>query len=95
MGRDEIMTTIPPKQQTPPDSILSLEQQLSYIQSLPEANDISIKVYDYIVVVYWNRFMGRQSNRVMHFVQENSKLATKEKIKILYVNTDNFFAGKK
>jgi hypothetical protein len=36
--------------------------------------------------------MGRQSKRLIHFVQENSKLAKDYKVKIIYVNTDNIFA---
>ena len=54
---------------------------------------ISIENYDYIVFVYWNRFMGRQSKRLIHFVQENYKLAKDFNVKIIYVNTDNVFAS--
>lgn len=36
--------------------------------------------------------MGRQSKRLIGFVQDNVKLATDKRVKIIYVNTDNFFA---
>jgi len=35
--------------------------------------------------------MGRQSKRLIHFVQENSKLAKEYNVKIINVNTDNIF----
>ncbi len=37
--------------------------------------------------------MGRQSKRLIHFVQENYKLAKDFNVKIIYVNTDNVFAS--
>ena len=92
-NRNEIMTTFPPKQQAPIDSIVSLETQLKYLKALSQNSKLSIDSYDYIVIVYWNRFMGRQSKRLIHFVQENSKLEKEIKVKIIYANTDNIFAG--
>ena len=37
--------------------------------------------------------MKRQSKRFVRFVQENSKLETTKKVKIIYVNIDNVFVG--
>ncbi len=91
--RNEIMTTFPPKQQAPIDSIVTLETQLKYFKPLSQTSKLSIESYDYLIIVYWNRFMGRQSKRLIHFIQDNSKLETKKKVKIIYVNTDNIFAG--
>jgi len=90
--RDSIMTTFPPRKQAPTDSILPLDLQLEYIYPLSQTVNSSIENYEYIVIVYWNRFMGRQSKRLIHFVQENVKLAKEYKVKIIYVNTDNIFA---
>lgn len=92
--RNEIMTTFPPKQQAPIDSIVSLETQIKHIKPIMETPKLSIDGYEYIVIVYWNRFMGRQSKRLIHFVQENSKIQKEKKVKIIYVNNDNIFAGK-
>jgi hypothetical protein len=91
--RNEIMTTFPPKPQAPIDSIISLETQLKYLKPLSQTTKLSNDSYDWIVIVYWNRFMGRQSKRLIRFVQDNSKLATGKKVKIIYANTDNIFAG--
>lgn len=91
--RNEIMTTFPPKQQTPLDSILPLQTQLKYLRPLAQTQRFLTEGYDYIVVVYWSRFMGRQSKRFIHFVQENCKLATDKKVKIVYANADNIFVG--
>lgn len=92
--RNEIMTTFPPKEQAPIDSIVSLKTQMKYLELLSQTEKISTDNYDYIVIVYWNRFMGRQSKRLVRFVQDNSKLETDKKVKIIYANTDNIFAGR-
>jgi len=91
--RNEIMTTFPPKEQAPVDSIVSVETQLKYLIPLSQTSKLSVDNYDWIVIVYWNRFMGRQSKRLIHFVQDNSKLEKEKKVKIIYANTDNIFAG--
>ena len=90
--RNEILATFPPQQQAPLDSIVPLETQMNYLNPLSKTVKKSIDSYDYIVIVYWNRFMGRQSKRLIRFVQENYKLAKDYKVKIIYVNTDNIFA---
>lgn len=69
------------------DSIVSLETQLKYLKSLSQTSELSVDSYDYIVIVYWNRFMGRQSKRLIHFVQNNSNLEKEKKVKIIYANT--------
>jgi len=92
--RDSIMTTFPPREQAPTDSILPLDLQLEFLHPLSQTINFSIKNYEYIVIVYWNRLMGRQSKRLIHFVQENYKLTKDYKVKIIYVNTDNIFALK-
>lgn len=90
--RNEIMTTFPPKKQAPIDSIVSLETQMKYLKPLSQTTQFKKDSYDYIVIVYWNRFMGRQSKRLIRFVQENGTLELVKKVKIIYVNTDNIFA---
>jgi hypothetical protein len=66
---------------------------MKYLKPIFENSKLSVDGYDYIVIVYWNRFMGRQSKRLIHFVQENSKLQKDKKVKIIYVNNDNIFAA--
>jgi hypothetical protein len=88
--RDSIMTTFPPKIQAPIDSIISLETQIKYIRQLSNTKKHSTDNYDYTIVVYWNRFMGRQSKRLIRLVKQNAEM-TNKKIKIIYVNSDNIF----
>jgi hypothetical protein len=91
--KDSIMTSFPPKQQAPIDSILPLYRQLQYIKPLPQTLKFSIKDYDYILIVFWNRLMGRQSKRLIRYVQQNSILAGDSRVKIIYVNTDDIFVN--
>lgn len=91
-NRNETLTTFPPRQQAPLDSILPLNNHLKFLRPLSTTQKFSIDDFDYIVIVYWSRFMGRQSKRLIHFVQDNCKLATDKKVKVIYANTDNFFA---
>ena len=90
--RDSIFETFPPQKQAPIDSIFPLDIQIKHLQPLSQTNSFSIEYYDYIVIVFWNRLMGRQSKRLIQYVQENIKLARDYKVKIIYVNTDNIFA---
>ena len=93
--RDEIMTSFPPKKQAPIDSIVPLETHLKYLKSLSKTEKFQTENFDYIVVVHWNRFMGRQSKRLIRFVQDNRKLARDKNVKIIYANTDNLFVDVK
>ena len=90
--RNEIMTEFPPKQQAPLDSIVPLKTQMKYLKPLSQTESFLENEYDYIVIVYWSRFMGRQSKRLIHFVQENSRLASDKKVKIIYANNDVVFS---
>ncbi len=90
--RDSILTTFPPKQQTKLDSLLSLDTQLKFLRPLTKSSTFNVADYDYIVIIYWNRFMNRQSKRFINFIQTNSKLSKDKKVKIIYANNDNIFA---
>ncbi|MBL7914533.1 MAG: hypothetical protein JNL49_05750 [Bacteroidia bacterium] len=81
--------TFLPGQQAPLDSVVPLELHLKYLISLSTSEKIIPEKYDYIVVVHWSRFMGRQSKRLIRIVQENAKLSTSKKIRIIYANNDN------
>jgi len=91
--RNETLSTFPPKEQAPIDSIVSLDTQMKYLKRLSQTEQHFFESYDYVVIVYWNRFMGRQSKRLIRYVQDNVKLETARKVKIIYVNTDNILAG--
>ena len=91
--RDSILSTFVPKQQAPLDSLISLEQLMNQLKYLSKTQNFNKNDYDFVVVVFWNRFLGRQSNRLIHFVQENAKLASNKRIKIIYVNNDNLYTN--
>ncbi len=91
-NRGSIMTAFPPQKQAPIDSIIPLNLQLRFLKPLSQTKNISFENYDYIVIVYWSKFMGRQSKRLIEIVQKNYKLAKDYKVKIIYVNNDNIFA---
>lgn len=86
-------STFPPKKQTPLDSLVPLNVYLKYLNPVSNSAMPSVENYDFVVIVHWNRFMGRQSKNLIDYVQENSKLAKDQKVKILYVNTDNVYAS--
>jgi hypothetical protein len=90
-NRNGTMESFPPKQQAPVDSLLPLLQHLEFLQPLSLTKTFHPDSFDYTVVVHWNRFMGRQSRRLISTVQNNSKLANNEKVKIVYVNSDNIY----
>ncbi|HEY0261677.1 MAG TPA: hypothetical protein VGB95_01530, partial [Chitinophagales bacterium] len=82
-NRNGIFQVFPPKNQAPIDSLVPLSEQLKHLHKLSSSTEISVNNYDYIVLVFWNRFGGRQSKRLIHFVQDNAKL-TDKKVKIIY-----------
>jgi hypothetical protein len=91
-NKDDRFNTFLPKQAAPLDSILPLETQLKYLKPLYHAHKFSRDSFDYVVVVYWNKFTGRQSKRLIQLVQDNAKLSETHKVKIIYVNNDRLFA---
>ncbi len=90
-NRNQQFETFPPKQQAPVDSILPLQKQWSFLVPLSTTIKRSPLETDYFVIVYWSRFMGRQSKRLLRYVRENAKLSSGQHVKIIYVNNDNQF----
>jgi hypothetical protein len=90
-NRNGNFETFLPKQQAPLDSIFTLEKQLSFIQPLSNQDVFDVTPFDYVVVVHWSRYMGRQSKRLIALVQKNARLNKQDRIKIIYVNSDNAY----
>jgi len=86
-------SNFPPGQQAQVDSLLPLNIHLKFLKSVSDTSNEVTAGYDYYVIVYWNRFMGRQSKRFIQLVQENLKRANDKKVQIFYVNNDNIFAA--
>jgi len=82
-----------PKQRTPLDSILPLQKHLDYLVPLNNKSTIELNDYDFVVLVHWSRFMGRQSKRLIKIVRENAAQNKTYKTKIIYINNDNIFAN--
>ena len=75
------------------DTLNSVNEHLLHINPLNNAPFPDLRTYDNTVLVYWCRFMGRQSKRLVRVVQDNVRLGEEKKIMVLYVNTDNFWVG--
>lgn len=89
--RDSILTTFPPKLQAPLDSILSSSLLSSFLHPIANHHEIIFNDNEYIVYVFWSRFMGRQNKRFINFIQENFEISKEKNIKIIYINIDNAF----
>jgi hypothetical protein len=90
-NRNQIFEAFPPKQQAPVDSLFNLDTHLQFLQPLSKTTEKNPGKSDYFVIVHWNRFMGRQTRRLIRCVQKNAKLTTGQQLKIVYVNNDNHF----
>ena len=89
--RDSILTTFPPKLQAPIDTLVSDSILISFLQPISNSQEIRLGVYDYVVYVFWSKFMGRQNKRFINFIQENSKLTKEKNVRVIYINLDNAF----
>lgn len=89
---DGKMNQFPPLTAAPVDSNFSLKKIVEYLRPVKGAVPFNTVEYDYIILVYWNRFMEKQSKGLIEAVQRNLKLAVLQKAKVLYINNDNLFS---
>lgn len=90
--RDSILASFPPRQQTEPDSLLPFESHIKFLMRYAKSSPLQFSDDDFVVIVHWTTWMGRQSKRLIHFVQENAKLAGNLKVRILFVNGDEIYS---
>jgi hypothetical protein len=90
---DGNFNSFPPKHQAPADSLVNFQALSPFLKPLPESKLKSEKAADYTVVIIWNRMLGRQSKRLIRYVQQNATMANGRKIEILYVNNDDLMAS--
>lgn len=83
----------PPASAAPIDSLLNLQKHLQYLKPADASRPIYSDSADYHVVVHWNRFMGRQTERFVQVIKSNCAMSTSSKVRLYYVNTDRFFAS--
>jgi len=89
------LNNFPPNDQAPVDTILSLKKQLYYISNIGSSNLDAVKSDNsaYKVFVYWNIFMYKHSKKLINEIKRNCSLIQPDKkVKIIYVNNDNWFA---
>jgi hypothetical protein len=87
------LNTFVPATAAPIDSLFSLDTQLKFLKPLTGTNmPENIADYDYTVIVYWNKFWGRQSRRLVNEVQKNCSDTNGKKTLVLFVNNDNLSA---
>jgi len=90
-NRNGIMDTFPPGQQEPVDSLVTLHVLLKFAKVPSQHIHAYYEHFDYIVVVVWTNFMGRQTKRFIKTIQQNSKLNSSLRVKLIYLNADNLF----
>jgi hypothetical protein len=49
---------------------------------------LSDEPFDYVILVHWSVLLGRQSKRLIRYVQRNAELGENFKIDIRYVNME-------
>ena len=89
--RDSILTSFPPKVQAPLDSLVADSTLLRYLLPMSNSSEVTIGESDYVIFVFWCKFMGRQNKRFIRFIQENNKLSAENNVKFVYINVDNFY----
>ncbi len=74
------------------DSLVRFENLIKFLRMSNEQGAIegNFTMDDYQIVVFWSKFMGRQSKREIRTVRENLDLNLDKKVNVLFVNTDNF-----
>lgn len=80
------------------DSLFTLKIISRFAKPVKEINQkriSSLNITDYIVVVIWTRFMGRQTQRLLNEVEQNIKLLNDRSITVLYINADNVYLHEK
>ncbi len=85
-------------EQFPPRPLVPFEDNGIYFQQIqPHVSALDTSTssakYDYTCVVFWDRFMGRQSNRLIKYALKNIEEERKKgtKINVLLVNNDNMY----
>lgn len=83
-----------PESQAPLNQSLPSKQLIKYFKPLNHNNDLNIQDYHYLVIIFYNDFMRKQSKHLIKSVKDNLKLnETNESVKVIYVNNDNFFSN--
>jgi hypothetical protein len=93
-NRHHSFLQFPPPGNSSADRILTLPLLQQMLRPLFCADTGHSKGSRYHVVLFWNKFMGRQSKRLVRLVQRNAAFHADNKIAIYYVNNDNYHSLK-
>jgi hypothetical protein len=92
-NRTNGFSTFPPKTLAPTDTLFKAQDLIQYISRVGSTQKLNLNgEYDFVILVYWNRFLGRQSKRMINEVHKNLQLSQGKKLKLIYINNDNFFS---
>lgn len=75
------------------DTVLSLDDDIKFYQSLKgdTIDKSTLKGSDYTLIVFWSRFMNRQSKNLIQVLLNYQNHNNGKKIKELFINVDNLY----
>ena len=87
--------TFPPQQNTikRPDTLLVLQNDIKFYRALKQNSMASQS--DYTFVVFWSRFMHRQSKKLVKQILDYQNKHSDKKINSFFVNVDNLYSRQK
>lgn len=91
-NQNENFEVFPPNTQAPLNQSFPLNELMAYFKPVNPESSLHIDDYDYVIVVFWNKFMSKQSKHLIKVVKENKKLIENENTRVIYVNNDNLFS---
>lgn len=78
------LNIFPPKTQTEISSKISKSELLNFLKVKENKNNSK-----YLVVLFWNQFLGKQTEKFLREFEKNGKLANS--IIFIYINNDNLY----
>ncbi len=83
----------PPKTQAPLNQSFPLDELVTFFNPISANEAFDFEDNDYIIIVFWNKFMSKQSKHLIEVVKKNQKLIENKVVRIIYVNNDNLFSN--
>ncbi len=83
----------PPKQGPikRPDSLFSVKSNFAPLIPLENSSINNISNYDYLLMIHWSVFMGRQSKNLIKIAKKFVRNNADKSIEVVYVNMDNIY----
>lgn len=94
-NRDNILDSFSHKTLTPIDSCISLSSILLNLRGITTIskyeNQSVFQNYDFICLIFWNKFMFKQSHNLLNQYRKSLYKNSSLKILTLFINNDNLF----